>query len=467
MAATLAILALLGLFAVLTIKWPGVAPGVAMTGYVLEQVAFSRSVFFALNDTFMNYAIGVLLIWALVVRHIKGLPTLKPLPAAAWPVFGLYALAALSSLWSIYPEHTTGVIFTTFIYFVVLCVFVFMSVATLGDLRQALFTMMILSFFLLLTLALFTRWGYRGPQYITGLTEDGRPKEGNPLAVAGLAGHAALVALLLNFRGIERPFQVLRWGIVLLGVAVILWTESRGQLFAALIAGVALMPLSRRISNLKGFLATGVGVGVLLYATSLIADTLVGGSERWSSDTMTSTYSATRLETAATVLDVWVNEGPVAWLLGIGYEASFDPNILGVYPHLVVAQTLGELGIVGFVLLLLVVIYAGMSVARMWPRVADHPQARGLVAALAAMFFFEVILSFKQGSLLTYNLAFAFAIILGRVETMLPHLQPGEVPQLMPEGYDEIEGDWAYDDYGPADYDPAAPEREPAYGVAM
>jgi O-antigen ligase len=256
---------------------------------------------------------------------------------------------------------------------------------------------------------------------------------------------------------------------VLLAVATVVWTDTRGQLFAAVIAGIVLLPLSRRMTNWKGFVGTGVTVVLLLGAASVLVDVIVGEESRWSGETMTETWQASRLETSKIVLEAWADGGPVRWVVGLGYEASFAPSLLGAYPHLVMLQALAEQGIIGFVLLWLVVLLAARSVVRLWPRVTDDPNQRGLIAGLAALFLFEVILSFKQGSTLAFYNAYAFAVILGRLEMTVPepaHAEPdaAESAHGSDEAWDDdpcdpdgLPGDAeGYDDY-------ALPDRRPVH----
>ncbi|MEM6561493.1 MAG: hypothetical protein AAF656_07815, partial [Planctomycetota bacterium] len=185
---------------------------------------------------------------------------------------------------------------------------------------------------------------------------------------------------------------------------------------AMLIAGLTFIAYSRRIGSWKGLFGSVFAVCVFALVSAFLLEAMVGGTERWSPQRMVTVYGSTRLSMAGDLLQAWLEAGPLAWVFGLGIAASFDPTINGVYPHLVMAEALGELGLIGFVLLWLVVIFAGRSLYRLWPAVKDYPEARGLVAVIGALFFFNVILSFKQGSLLDSHSTFAFAIILGRLE---------------------------------------------------
>ena len=127
------------------------------------------------------------------------------------------------------------------------------------------------------------------------------------------------------------------------------------------------------------------------------------------------TWSNSRFNTSTIVLQAWAESGPVAWLVGMGSSSSFA--ILGIYPHLVLAETLAELGVLGFALLWGLVIAAYMRYFRLHALTKADAEYRGVCAAAAALFMFEIIVSFKQGSLLGAPTAFGFAIILGRLNT--------------------------------------------------
>ena len=264
--------------------------------------------------------------------------------------------------------------------------------------------------------------------------------------MASLSGYVGVTALLINLRGAGRVLQLVRFPIILLCLIVAFRSGSRGQLFAMVTAGILFLPLSRRIKNIGGFVGTAVGVAVILTLATYAYDLYAfqdNTNQRWNLGNMIDTYSGSRLGTSGILLSAWAEAGPIAWLIGLGVSASYSPDLIGFYPHLVMAETLGELGFVGFFLLWAVVIVAGRDLISIHRRVLEDPVARGFSAALGAIFLFEVILSFKQGSLLGSYTTLGLAVIIGRLADGCRRADPAGVgmiggelrPLDLPAGY--------------------------------
>ena len=238
------------------------------------------------------------------------------------------------------------------------------------------------------------------------------------MSIASLAGYVVLIAMLMNFRGVGRVWQILRWGLVVIGVVMSIRSGSRGQLFAMTGSTILFLPMSRRISSTKGFVATlagAVSVGALimwLYGQYAIW-------ERWEWESMVEAYQSSRAEMVGALLAAWLDSSPVYWLIGLGSSAAYDPGIVGGYPHVVLIEVLCEEGLVGFVLFCGIVVLSMRSILRVYGASAPYPDARGVLAALGALFLFVFVLSFKQGSMLGSPYLFAFAVMLGKFEQLV------------------------------------------------
>ncbi|MCC6142136.1 MAG: hypothetical protein IT389_16165 [Nitrospira sp.] len=112
-------------------------------------------------------------------------------------------------------------------------------------------------------------------------------------------------------------------------------------------------------------------------------------------------------------------ETPETMLLGLGNSASYDPRILGIYPHFVPLEVLAEEGLIGFGLYALILYYLFKSVVRSFRLIGDDQSERMLLGGLVGLCMFTLLLSFKQGSLLGNLEFFMLAIILGRYEWIL------------------------------------------------
>lgn len=404
---------LMGGLALAAMRWPAAALGVVLCMYGIEQWAQSQSYFFVAHQTLNNYVTGTIVLIGLASKMMRGEHVLRNYPAVGWVVFSLFLLSLMSITWSVYTDGTIDQWRKHWPYVVMIVALCPLLVVEPRDLREGLLFAMILGAVVLTALFFSSEATARFIRLQGGVGVGSMADKGNPLAIATLAGHVVLLAILLNFSGVGRILQVGRWAIVVIGLIMSVKSGSRGQLFALLTALLIFLPISRRIKNIKGF--AGVATAVILVAiAALWAHDQFAEYNRWQWDTMVESYAGGRLDTSATLLGHWITSSPLHWLVGLGSSASYDETILGIYPHLVMAEVLAEEGLIGFVLLWAIVILAYKSIAKAYPYAMPYPDARGVTAAIGALFLFEVILSFKQGSMLGNPFAFAFAIIAGR-----------------------------------------------------
>ena len=427
---------MLGLVAVLVLRRPSVALGAFLCTYGLEQWAQSRDPFFFINSSLTNVLTTLVLVWGLLARQIKGESIFSGgFPRVFWVIAALFAWSAFSLLWTPDFPAALSIWKGSTPYLVATILIMPLLVRDMDDLFAAFQMTMLLGGVVLLLLMFDSAWAGRqivlrqGAAIGTVISD-----RGSPLSTASLAGWVALIALLMNYRGASRFWQMLRWPLVLLGLIVAFRSGSRGQLFAMVIAAIMFLPLSRRIKRLGGFIGTAIGVVMILMLATLAFDAYAyNASTRWNPEKLVKSYTVGRYNPSTEMLAEWAQGGPVTWVIGLGTSASYYH--VGFYPHLVMAEVLAELGLVGFVLLWAVVIVAYIGYARLHSAVREDPVLRGLSAALAALFMFEVILSFKQGSLLGSVFAFGFAVTLARVANATVASRAWAANQLDPNAF--------------------------------
>ncbi len=434
---------MLGLVCLLVLRRPSVALGAFLCTYGLEQWAQSRDSFFFVNAALTNVATASVLIWALVVRRFRVQGGLGGgFSSVFWIIAALFLWSIVSLLWT--PDRPEAIaIWRSRLPYIAATVLLMPLVARdMDDLKAGFQMTLLLGAAVLLLLTFDSAWTGRHIQLRQGAAIGSIVSDrGNPLATASLAGWVGLIALLMNFRGAGRFWQMARWPLVLLGLIVAFRAGSRGQLFAMVAAGIMFLPFSRRIRNIWGFVGTAAGVVLTLTLATWAFDIYAfGAATRWNTDNMINTWRASRFETSRVVLEEWFDAGPIYWVIGLGTSASYD--IIGFYPHLVMAEVLAEHGLIGFVLLWLVVIYGYKAYAKIHAAFRDDPVARGTAAALAALFMFEIILSFKQGSMLGSVFAFGFAVLLGRLGRQTLVASPSPYGQMLP---GESWGTYAFD----------------------
>jgi hypothetical protein len=402
-----------------SIAVPATAVGCAFCQYAFEQWAQSQNMFFSGHSTMTNVLFGMLVVVAVVGKASRFDLRLRTYPAVGWAVLGLFAFALVSVIWSISVPDSLAVWKDEGPYvflFMIVCPLAVSSSRDWNAAMMAMLTLGSLTTCLLLALSSFDgrQIALQGIVYFQGVGATG----GNPLAIASLAGWVCLIGLLMNFRGVARFWQVVRWGVVAAALILTFRSGSRGQLFALLGAGVVFLPLSRRIKSIPGFIGAVVGACVLL-ALASFAFEHYADLKRWDVDRMVADYDKGRLDQAWIVIQAWLSSGMMRWPIGLGNSASFAPSLLGMYPHFVPGEILAEEGFIGFGLYLLVLFLAVRAFRRAYAIVWTDPAARGRLAVLGSLCLFEFVLSLKQGSLLGNMNFFAFVIILGRYEAAL------------------------------------------------
>src|SRR5690606_14302284 len=188
---------------------------------------------------------------------------------------------------------------------------------------------------------LFTaEWGTRGL-----LLKD--YSQTNPLEIAQLGAVTGLCAIFAPMR--RSLFNTLvRLLAIGFAVALILKSGSRGQLISMIFSSLVVWIAINGIFNVRKTLLLIVAGAVLSYAVSWgIAEFWsTTNPDRYSADTMTEDVQG-RLNMATKLIAAWF-DSPISILFGLGNSASFDPSIIGIYPHFLPLEILGEEGFVGF-----------------------------------------------------------------------------------------------------------------------
>jgi hypothetical protein len=412
--------------ATIMIRQPAAAAGALLCTWALDQWARSQDAWFFANHGITSWLNSLLVVVALGLRVVKGKPAFKPLTREYFLMCGIFGFAALSVLWSIRPQDTVDQLFASYRTMLVFGFLMPLVISDLDDLRVTIYTILSVGTTISILVMTMGEWQGRTLMFQVGsvLAEQGLER-GNPLAIAGVAGYVALIAMLMNFRGKARFWQIVRYAVIALAFALSVKSGSRGQTVSIIFCVVCLLPYSRRFKDINSFLALALSIAIFsaltlwLLAKLTTDENTPGVGDRWSWEGFVGSYEEGRVNQAMRLLSAWAAAGPLAWFIGLGSSGSFDPAICGFYPHVVFAEVLGELGIVGWIMLWLFPIFAFQNLRELWGYVKDDPEDRGLIATLGGLILFEIMMSFKQGSLLGSHIAFAFIIMLGRVTVTL------------------------------------------------
>jgi hypothetical protein len=369
-------------------RYPGAACGYVLAGTALEQCAQAFVPMANAQDTLCNYLTAGAVTVGLVSCIIQDRATLRLRSSSLW-VLGLLGYCYLTAAWSIFPGTTVTTLNRSVPY---LATFVGMApllVRSGRDLRHCLTALLFSSLVALALLLLFAEWGSRG------VLMPGKGWETNPLALAEAAGCLLIVTAFTPLRSKLSP--TLRYALLALAVVVtalvFLRTASRGQVVAS-IAATVLFSLRQRGG---GWLILSIGIGSLVLL-ALLPDEVARNAQRWDPEQMGEAVDRGRIHEVDKLLTFWSHSNVLHQILGLGHAAAQDPRLLGNYPHVIPAEVLAEEGIFGAVLFA-VTILVGSSAHFRGLRAAA-PDTQQVLAATAALFTFEFVLIWKQGSLL-------------------------------------------------------------------
>lgn len=402
---------------------PGTCLSAIIVGYGFEQWAVANSVFFAQRGQLINYLMGGVVLVAFVASIAKHGNPLSINTSVFWGFILLYLYAGLACLWAPKVMETSLFVYQYYMpYTVCFGLLAPLCIRTKDDFKSAMISTLIFGAITMVLLLVGTRihgWG-RTIVVAEGALQN-RVGESTqrlgPLAIAEMSASVALIALLVNFRGVTKLFSLLRWPIILLGFALIIRSGSRGQLLACVAAAAAFVGLARgykkefQVFIGAAFLLILVGVTIFMFA-SFSTDS----ADRWTASGMAESFEGTRGYFCATLLSAWVNEGPMAWLIGLGSSASFD--IIQIYPHVVVVEVLAEMGIIGLVSYLSWVVLVALAFFRSAKVATESAEDRGLAAVMGALLLFSFMLTFKQGAFQMQTSFFMFCQVAARLSVI-------------------------------------------------
>jgi hypothetical protein len=269
---------------------------------------------------------------------------------------------------------------------------------------------MLLGGALMIMVAIFVTWEDR---YVVAFWST-QERYWNALAFAQLGGYVALTGILTAPIKRSLSSDIWRAGVIVASLVVAVRSGSRGQFALTVLLPMIFLPINRPIKNVGQYF-TGLGAGALLLAGSFVVfERFAGDEQRWSEGQALNDLNL-RLEAASRVLSVWWSEAgqsPLTFIVGLGNSASFAPDIVGIYPHMVPIEILAEEGLLGFTIFL-VLIAATVRIFRQAIRLTrSEPTFRSPIACCAAIFTFDLLLSFKQGSFVGFSAEiFLFALL--------------------------------------------------------
>jgi hypothetical protein len=407
---------------------PTVGVAAVLCLYGLKQWGQSSTAFFAEHREFTNFAVFFIALFGLFRAAQRRSCVFCRIPSTTVLVVALYCYAFVSVIWSLDPSSALVQWAADAPYIITVALLAPLLFTDFEDTRTALtWTALTGTAICLLALA-FGVWGNRGlvvyGHEAIAVGENIYEFETNPLAMSSLAGTVVIIATLWFARPNRALLRMLGAVCIPIGIAVILRTGTRGQLIATGAALIVALPIAYRLKEGRStaaliFAALAVG-GLGWWAASHVDI----DSSRWGSSLAEDAVTG-RFANAALLLHA--SSGDFRGIIfGLGNSSAY--KLLGIYPHIAGLEVIAEEGLIGAAVYVAILLLAIRSIRRIARRADFTDLKRNVLAMITGLFVFELILSWKQGSLLISVYVFAYAIILARLESPIGTASHSAVP---------------------------------------
>lgn len=394
-----------------TVRKPSVAIAAVWCMYGLEQWAQGNKAIFIHNSALVNIFIGANALIGLLLILIKRGRPFKSYPSIAVLIIMLFAYSFLSVQWAPRIDLSYEVWHKYWAYLITFLIITPFLFGKIEDFKPVFSYFVLIGGILVYMLVFQVEWFHRRIVLTggaVGFSHYFDAQLGNPLTAAQLAGYVFFASVLIKDHSI-RILKLLKWPIAALCMILIVKSGSRGQLIGAFVSLLLAWPMVNKVSSIKGFFSIMVFIASISSVVIWALDEFWKGSSRWKDSEMEESMGG-RFDNAFILLDHWGHSG-FKMFIGLGNSASYDPKIIGIYPHFLPFEILGEEGFVGLTLYLSILFFLLKSIIDTYKYISKDPIAKQYCAALISMVSYSFILSLKQGSLLG-NMEFFMASII-------------------------------------------------------
>ena len=406
----------------------GVAAVLCLFG--LKQWGQSSTAFFAEYRQFTNFAVFFIALFGLLRVAQRRSCVFCGIPTVSVLIITLYSYAFVSIVWSLDPTAALAQWAEQGPYVITVTLLAPLLFSDFDDTRTALTWTATVGTAICLLSLVFGNWGVRGLLLYGHDAATGGENifafETNPLAMSSLAGTVVVISALWFARPNRPVRRFLAVICILIGLAVALRTGSRGQLIAIGVALIVALPIAFRMKEGRSTAALLVTVlvvgGMGWWATSFVEV----DSARWASSSSVEAVTG-RFDNAELLLRASIATLR-GMIFGLGNSSAF--KVLGIYPHITGLEVIAEEGIIGAAMYFAILFLAIRSIVRIISRPDFTDLKRNVLAMITGLFVFELIVSWKQGSLLISVYVFAYAIILARLESPIRAAKNYLVPDM-------------------------------------
>lgn len=382
--------------------------------YPLEVLLQASSAIFVDRPVLLNGMVAGLLVWGVVRRSMARQPLFDHLFTPTFiACLGFFAWGYLSGLWSSTEWAFQLETVRALPYWPLFLILAPMLIGRIEEVGSLVGATMIAGLAIAGLLIVSPNVDLSAARLGIAYGSDNR---GNPLELGTLGGNIMLMGAMTL---LVRPGLLsigVRSAAVVVGAGLALLSGSRGQLLGAVIAILAMAPVNYRALSARGFGVTLLAGGLFAIGLLFAVDAFVSqdNDRRWQVESLAFGGSE-RLENCIDLLSAYA-ETPSHWLQGLGlYGFASVESRSGVhYTHVLLADALGEAGLIGFSILMFL-LYSIVRTGLRFERMVRHdPVARANLCVLLALVIYHFILANKQGNMLGNPLLYTFAIMLAR-----------------------------------------------------
>jgi hypothetical protein len=369
---------------------------------------------------FTNYLVAFIVTLSALISVVRRPDLLRgSMSTGQLAVIALYVWMLASCLWS--PGRVDGseAIRLQWPYFVLTFLIAPLLIGDIRDLSIALKSCLVIVVAQAVIMLLSPEFAIVGGRLGVALGAAAAGGRSNPLVIGEVGGICMILGAMAGAGGGSRWAIFIRIAALVLGSVLAILSGSRGQFLFAVVSLVVGFPLARPSLNVQryvsGLLAALVLVPLVLWVASAV---LESGSadmvKRWSSES-SGTGTAVRSENAVFLLQAYL-ASPMHWLQGLGFYAFSAINPYGQpYTHVLFADLLGEEGLIGTGIFLIVAGSAIRSARDLWRWTERSPEQRRAIATLITLAAYQTLLANKQGNLAGGFVLFGLVIIICRL----------------------------------------------------
>lgn len=392
------------------LKSPGIALSLLWALYAVEQFFQASHPFFIANGRFLNFAIVLTAVASLIFAFSDGkIKSLRLTDSHIWWMLLMF-LVCLSTIWSIDPNSVGRIQAAAPYIFGFILIGPFCAYNDI-QLNKAFKNCMVLGG-LILTGIVFSGFGRRS--IVIAYDSASRQEiEGNPLAIASFAGYVVVCCVFSIYAHKSNILlKGLKVGLVLLSLYVIVRSGSRGQLIGVVLACLFWLPVTMKVALQRSTIIPLVFAAIVFTASVYFIGNESDLLWRWKSERLQGDQIG-RLQRAQQLILYTYQQGPLAWIAGVGSSASFV--LVGGYPHFVPGEVLGEEGTAGAIFFFGFLITATLAGWRTINTDNLPASTRVNMGALMTIFTYQFTLCLKQGSLIGSTELFSLGLCVSLV----------------------------------------------------